>query len=315
MLAKHSESRLHPLAQAVAKKPEKFSAKPKRLEGGVDLGGMFIAIHEDCELRDTLPSRAFGFSGCTTKWKQQPIDDYAERWAMYNRMFGMDHEWRPPLQDNADRQRMYESLLHNGNDSHTDPVERWIGYDADEPGRVARMLSKNPRSDLWKWRAPLVEWDMGRDECVGSIQDAGLPRPGKSACWDCPSTKKHEIVELGDTHPELLQRALKSELSAIEAGNVTSRGGLGGSLNWGEFLYKTRTHLPILEAAGVTSEYLARRGAIREAQAAEAARRLDASILAEERETDTALANMAKAVDEGMFDPVSDGVACGCYDG
>jgi hypothetical protein len=316
MLARHAESRLHPLAQAVAKKPERFAPKPKRLDGGVDLGGMFVAIHEDCERRDTLPSRAFGFSGCTTKWKQQPIDDYAERWAMYQRLFGGAVEWLPPIVDREERQQMFEMLFSLGNVARAQvPVERWIGYDADEPGRVARMLSKNPRSDLWKWRAPLVEWDMGRDECVETIRATGLPPPGKSACWNCPSTKKHEIAELGDTHPTLLERALKIERAAIEAGNVTSRGGLGGSLNWGEFLFKAKRHLPILEAAGVTAEYLDRRQAIREAQAIETQRILDAKVVDEERETDLALKSMGNAADGGMFDAVADGIACGCYDG
>lgn len=237
-----------------------------RWTGSVDLGGKFIAIHEDCEKQTTLPSRAFGFSGCTTKWKQHPIDGYAEDWAMYQRLFG---------------------------GASDGPVERWIGYDADEPKRVARMMSKNPRPDLWRWRAPLVEWEMGRDECVDVIVRAGLPLPGKSACFLCPSTTKAEIDDLGREHPELLERALRIEREAIEAGNVKTRGGLGGSLNWGDSLAASKKHLPVLRAAGVTEEYLARRSEIRRAFVDDKARR--------------------EAGEE--FDAIGDGIACGCYDG
>lgn len=267
MLARHAESRLHPLAQAVVKKPEKFVPKPKRWEGA-DFGGMFIALHEDCERFNTIPSRAFGFAGCTTKWKQHPADDYCERWALYQRLFGDAPE--------------------------DQPVERWIGYDADEPGRVARMAAKAIRPDLWKWRAPLVEWDMGRDECTESIRSAGLPLPGKSACFVCPSTTKNEIDVLGSEHPDLLERALKIERAAIEAGNVKSRGGLGGRLNWGESLTADRKHLSVLQAAGVDVAYLERRREIRKAFA-------DAKVLAE--------------AEQESFDAVADGQACGCYDG
>ena len=36
--------------------------------------GKFIPLHEWCEHFNNLPSRAFGMSGCTSKWKQQPVD-------------------------------------------------------------------------------------------------------------------------------------------------------------------------------------------------------------------------------------------------
>ncbi len=171
--------------------------------------GSFIPLHQWCESDARVPSRAYGLSGCTSKWKQRPADSAI----ISHPMIAAEHA--------AGR-----------------PVERLIGYDADEPHRAARMADKNPSPDRWAWRAPLIEWDMGRDECIATIASAGLPLPGKSACWMCPSMRKREILDLKRQHPDLLRRALAMEAAAISAGNlgVGTRRGLGGSLNWSEFL-------------------------------------------------------------------------------
>jgi hypothetical protein len=42
---------------------------------------------------------------------------------------------------------------------------------------------------------------MGRDECVQAIQAAGVPLPGKSACFFCPSSKQREVLDLKRRHP------------------------------------------------------------------------------------------------------------------
>ena len=169
--------------------------------------GRFLALHEWCELENTVPSKAFGYSGCTTKWKQQPADKFIREHALV-------------VAEHA------ESRL----------VERWIGYDADEPARAERMMAKNPEPHLWSWKAPLVDWDMGREECIETIAAAGLPQPGKSSCWMCPSMTKREIDDLGREHPELLERALRMERNA----DFQSRNGLGGRLNWNEYVRSKR---------------------------------------------------------------------------
>ena len=69
-----------------------------------------------------------------------------------------------------------------------------------------------------------------------SIAAAGLPQPGKSACWFCPSSTKADIDRLHEEHPDLLARALRMESAAIKAGNVQTRAGLGGRLNWGDYV-------------------------------------------------------------------------------
>jgi hypothetical protein len=98
----------------------------------------------------------------------------------------------------------------------------WVGIDAGEAHRAKYEET----------RYPLIEWDWARDECVEAIRRAGLPQPGKSACFFCPSSKPHEILELKRLHPDLIQRAL-----AMEAGaELTSVKGLGRSYAWADLV-------------------------------------------------------------------------------
>lgn len=185
--------------------------------------GEFIALHDWCESESSLPSKAFGYSGCTAKWKQQPIERFLKNHA------ACKLEWLAGNQ-----------------------VTRWIGYDADEPERYERMGEKNPDPHMWDWQAPLIQWGMGREECVAAITAAGLPQPGKSSCWMCPSMTPKEIRQLGSDHPELLARALRMEAEAVRAGNIGVGGvrrGLGGRLNWGEMLAGKRDVAPSEDVA------------------------------------------------------------------
>jgi hypothetical protein len=176
--------------------------------------GSFVSLEQFSLRSASLPSKAYGMSGCTAKWKQQPIDKFIK----------------------------HHQLVHAAW-KKIGFVERWIGYDADEPARATRMIDKNPQPTgrgvppyaKYRWRAPLIDWDMGRDECIEAIDAAGLPRPGKSSCFFCPSMKKHEIDQLREEHPELLERALKIEDTARE-GLRGSIKGLGRNFSWREYL-------------------------------------------------------------------------------
>lgn len=165
--------------------------------------GSFIPLGALSLRNRELPSKAYGFSGCTTKWKQQPLDKRVREWA-------------------------------NG----AATVERWIGYDADEPERARRMLEKNPQPPggtlAYAWRCPLVEWDMGRAECEAAILAAGLPSPGKSSCYFCPSMRRAEIDALAREHPDLVAKALEIEDAARP--NLVTVKGLGRSFSWREYL-------------------------------------------------------------------------------
>ena len=77
---------------------------------------------------------------------------------------------------------------------------------------------------------PLIEWNWGRDECINAIIRAGLPLPGKSACFFCPSSKKQEILQLKKDYPELAERAIIMEKNA----QLTSVKGLGRNFAWSD---------------------------------------------------------------------------------
>jgi hypothetical protein len=97
-----------------------------------------------------------------------------------------------------------------------------FGFDAGERHRSERGDEYN---SPYVKRYPLIEWDMGREECVAAIDRAGLQRPGKSACFFCPSSKKHEILALPI---DLQRRAIAIESNA----DLTSIKGLGRSFSW-----------------------------------------------------------------------------------
>jgi hypothetical protein len=100
-------------------------------------------------------------------------------------------------------------------------TEKLIGFDCDEPQRALPIKGN---------RYPLIEWGWGRDECVEAIEAAGLPLPGKSACFFCPSSKKAEIKVLRRMYPDLAARAVAMEKNA----DLTEVKGLGRSFAWGD---------------------------------------------------------------------------------
>lgn len=166
------------------------------------LGRIYVGetLEENCLRKNMLPSIAYGYKSCSLKYKVQPQDMYCN--------------------NNGDCKAVWAS---------GSKVEKFIGYDADEERRA-----KIKADDKYDYIYPLIGADWGRDECVEAIKRHGLPQPGKSACFFCPSSKKAEILALRDQYPNLLSRALKME----EQANLTSIKGLGRSFSWREFLDK-----------------------------------------------------------------------------
>jgi len=156
--------------------------------------GTAITLEQLCLNRNMLPSLAYGWKSCSLKHKVAPQDKYVNNWQPAK------DEWK------AGRK-----------------ITKLIGYDADEPHR-----GNIESDDKYKYWHPLVEWDMGRDECIKSIESAGLPLPGKSACFFCPSSKPNEIMELKEQYPHLLDRAIKMEENA----DLLTVKGLGRNFAW-----------------------------------------------------------------------------------
>jgi len=165
------------------------------------------SLERECFRLGKLPAKAYGFSSCSDKWKMEPQ-------RRSNKAFAAKHGIE--LSD----------------------ITRLIGFDADEHSRVERGI-ENAHKRPVKERYPLYEWGWGREECIEAIDRAGLPQPGKSACYFCPSTKKPELLELRERYPELLSRAIEMERAAIAGEGqapATTCAGLGRSFNWQEWL-------------------------------------------------------------------------------
>jgi hypothetical protein len=165
------------------------------------------SLEDECFNLNTLPSKAFGYSGCSVKWKRQPMD----RW--------IRHDPRA-LAAWARGER----------------IERLIGIDAGEAHR-----GKIPDDEKFTYRFPLIEWGWARDECVQAIERAGLPVPRKSACFFCPATTKKEVIELHRSRRDLFDRAVAIEENAREHGQLTVVKGLGRHWSWSELVERGGT--------------------------------------------------------------------------
>ena len=102
---------------------------------------------------------------------------------------------------------------------------KYIGYDAGETRRRDHARIYDEQDKKYCKVYPLMEWGWKREDCITAIRKAGLPVPGKSSCFFCPSMKKAEILELQKQHPDLLARALALEANAQK--NLQRVKGLG----------------------------------------------------------------------------------------
>lgn len=156
-------------------------------------------LEDDCLTRKALPSLAYGFKTCSQRFKAQPQDKYLNHYSLAIEAWKKGEE-----------------------------VTKCIGYEYGEERRMRDSLDKK----YTNW-FPLIEWEMDRDDCIKTIADAGLPQPGKSSCFFCPSMKKAEIFELRESHPDLLKRALDMENNA----ELTMIPGLGRSYSWNSLIH------------------------------------------------------------------------------
>lgn len=116
-----------------------------------------------------------------------------------------------------------------------------IGIDAEESHRAKESQEK------WITHTyPLLTWNWGRDECVQAIEGAGLPQPGKSSCFFCPSMKPREILSLKKCHPDLLERALEIERRAAPHCHGTIAG-LGRNWTWESLVQADKAQLKMFK--------------------------------------------------------------------
>lgn len=168
-------------------------------------------LYEENIRLGSLPSKAYGFGKCSLKWKVEP------------------------------QARWLREFARQCNIELTEIVSL-VGFDADEPeraDRAIRMAEAAGNKQPWKKEFPLIEWGWGREECVEAIARAGLPQPGKSACYFCPSSKKHEILKLRTEYADLFAKAVEMERRALAGEGpapATNARGLGRSFSWAQFV-------------------------------------------------------------------------------
>lgn len=163
----------------------------------------FETLENECLRERRLPSKAFGFGSCSDKFKVRQQRNYIKQWQ--------------PAIDAWDRGEKIISLVF---------------YDAGEAHRA------DNQKDLkgYDIEFPLLQKNILREGCVEIIKAEGLPQAGKSACWFCPSMKKHEIKLLQSQHPDLLARALTIERVGMDAVTSDTIQGLGRHFSWERFL-------------------------------------------------------------------------------
>lgn len=133
-------------------------------------GGRLETLEENCHRMSMLPSIAYGFKGCSHKYKKEPQERDVNRWGPARLAWEAGQK-----------------------------VTKIIGYDADEERRAGIKADSK-----YEYRYPLIEWGWGREECIDATARAGLPRAGKSSCFFCPSSTREEIEDLKMKHASSL---------------------------------------------------------------------------------------------------------------
>ena len=142
--------------------------------------GIDKTLEGHCMRTKYLPSLAYGYKKCSHRFKKEPQEKYTNNWQ--------------PARDSWKSGRK---------------LVKAIGYDADEVNRAG--IKDDDKYHYWY---PLIEWEWSRPECVAAIESAGLCTPFKSACFFCPASTKHDVVDLSKRHPDLFDRAVAMEKAA-----------------------------------------------------------------------------------------------------
>ena len=189
-----------------------------------DKDGNRLTLEQECINSKTLPSMAYGFKRCSLKHKIGTQDKYCNNY--------------PPC----------KAVWASGQRVH-----KYIGYDVGETRRIQHAAPQDAINKKYEMHYPLYEWGWSREDCIHVIEQAGLPRPGKSSCFFCPSMKKAEIQSLWENHPDLFQRA--AELEHLAADTIKTIKGLGRSWSW-ESYYNEFMHNRAFDEAQLTFDEL-----------------------------------------------------------
>lgn len=173
----------------------------------VDQKGERLTLEQECLKSKTLPSIAYGYKKCSLKHKIGPQDKFC-------------NNYKPCIE-----------CWKRG-----EKVVKYIGYDAGEENRMYNAHAIDMQDKKYTKVYALIEWGWYRDDCIKKIQQYGIPLPGKSSCFFCPSMKKPEILELEAKYSELFLRAVTIEENAKD--NLMTVKGLGRNYSWKVFIEK-----------------------------------------------------------------------------
>ena len=168
------------------------------------------SLENECLRLNTVPSKVMGFGACSEKWKIRPF----KKWLATQELSAIP--------------------------------TKLIGMDAGEEWRARNAERFTEEEKIYKKRYPLIEWGWDREDCQAAISRAGLPQPGKSACFFCPNSKKHEILDLQRRYPDLLDRALEMEARAKGREGKLKGPGLGRRFSWRRFVELTGAQMKLL---------------------------------------------------------------------
>lgn len=171
----------------------------------VDRDGNRLTLEQECLRSQTLPSLAYGFKKCSLKHKLGPQEKFCNNDPLCREVWARGER-----------------------------VVKFIGFDADEEQRRDHAIVYDMQNKKYRNEYPLIDWGWGREECIAAIEQEGLPLPGKSSCFFCPSMRKHEIRTLYHKHRDLYDRAITLENNAKP--NLITVKGLGRSWSWQEFV-------------------------------------------------------------------------------
>ncbi len=154
-------------------------------------------LEGNCLSNETLPSLAFGMKSCSLKWKQGPQDQFL-----------MGAKSGP---NTCDPRPVWVATQASG-----ERILKLIGYDAGKAD-VRRSKNLSRADEHFDYAYPLQTLGFERSDCVKAIATALGPSfvPIKSACFFCPASKHWELYWLAAHHPELFERALHIERTAL----------------------------------------------------------------------------------------------------
>lgn len=229
MYEKHIPVDLILFADTGAEKPETyeyielFSAwlemhfmPPITVVENVDCNGDRFTLEQECLKSKSLPSIAYGFKKCSLKHKAGPQDKFCNNYQ--------------PCKD----------VWAKGK-----KVTKYIGYDAGEERRIMNAKVHDMQDTKYNKIYALFEWGWYREDCIKKIQEYGLPLPGKSSCFFCPSMRKPEIRQLAKQYPDLYQRAIAIEENAKE--NLLTVKGLGRNYAWKNMIEWEKSQIGMCE--------------------------------------------------------------------